>query len=202
MTPETITAIASTCIAAVSAIIAGCALFLTIKQARLAEKQLEHSIKHNNKMLDLTVQHSKLSVKPHLCTWVDETPNRYTAVLRNNGLGPAIIKSWEVRLDGQTVRGIGTAPLQAAFRKLLAKYNPEDQYGFLGPNFMLADKQEQPLLDLHFNKDKKPSSEEMWHQMFPRVAVIIDYESIYGDSFTLNTLDELKNQGIEIPENP
>lgn len=50
-------------------------------------------------------KHNRLSVKPHLCTWThdDDSDKMYKIyfLLSNNGLGPAIIKSFKVYFDGE-----------------------------------------------------------------------------------------------------
>ena len=64
-----------------SAIIAVCALVLTIYQARLARR------------------HNRLSVRPLLSSFVEQVSGpdaRITFSLVNNGLGPALVDSFEV----------------------------------------------------------------------------------------------------------
>jgi hypothetical protein len=50
-----------------------------------------------------TRRHNRLSVKPFLTTWTDSDydENRYGIKLINNGVGPALIKSFTIEVDGK-----------------------------------------------------------------------------------------------------
>lgn len=70
-----------------------CALFLTINQSRATRK------------------HNRLTVKPHLTSFIETKPDTsrqglmvINVTLSNNGLGPAIIKTFEPLLDGTPIK--------------------------------------------------------------------------------------------------
>src|SRR5712672_755633 len=70
----------------VAAIIALCALGLTVYQAGIARR------------------HNRLSVRPSLTSFTHRAVGhdaRFAVTLENNGLGPAVIDSFEVTLGGQ-----------------------------------------------------------------------------------------------------
>src|SRR3989344_2263262 len=78
-----------------SAIIALCALGLSIWQGYLSRG------------------HNRISVRPHLTMWTHKYhgDGLYAADIVNNGIGPAIIKCFSVKLDGKKIEGKETEPI-------------------------------------------------------------------------------------------
>ena len=50
-----------------------------------------------------TRKHNKLTYRPHLTTWqfYNSEKRLYSLTLKNNGLGPALIQSFIVKVDGK-----------------------------------------------------------------------------------------------------
>lgn len=90
-----------------SIIIALCALGISIWQAILTRK------------------HNKLSFKPHLTSWTHKNTQKgfYAIEIINNGLGPAIIESFSVKVDDKRIAGEGTEPIQKALKILFPNYS-------------------------------------------------------------------------------
>ena len=56
----------------------------------------------------LSRKHNKLSVKPHITvSWANFSDAPISFTMCNDGLGPAIIKSYSIEVDGSTVEGQG-----------------------------------------------------------------------------------------------
>src|SRR5664279_1539157 len=68
--------------AACAIIVAICSLGMTIYEARAAR------------------EHDRISVWPRIYQTVSDSANRYVRTVTNVGLGPAIIRSFEVQVDG------------------------------------------------------------------------------------------------------
>lgn len=159
-----------------SAVIALCALALTLWQAAVIRS------------------HNKLSVKPHLETWshTDETNNRYQIDLMNNGIGPALIKSFAIQVDGQTISGEGTEPMDKALKILFPQYSYHSHQAYVVSGYMMSEKENRPLVIIEFFGSQLPKLEEVDHAT-KRARLIIDYESIYGDKDRLDTYESKSN---------
>lgn len=155
-----------------SAVIALCALFLTLWQTVVSRC------------------HNKLSVTPHLMTWThsDEGTNHYQIDLLNNGIGPALIKSFLIQVDNQTINGEGTEPIEKALKILFPHYSYHSHQAYVSDGYMMSEKERRPLVIIQFFGDTLPKSEEVKHAI-KRTRLIIDYESIYGDQDRLDTKD-------------
>jgi hypothetical protein len=153
-----------------SAIIAFCALDLTIWQARI--------MRH----------HNKLSVTPHLTTWSqsDKTSSRYAVELLNNGISPALISSFQIQVDGQPIIGEGAEPIEKALKILFPPYQYTSALSYVFTGYMMGAKESRNLVTVQFYGEKFPPPEEVEHAI-KRTRLLIEYESIYRQKFTLNT---------------
>lgn len=139
-------------------------------------------------------RHNKLSMKPHLTTWYHSDSGvgtvRFQYDLLNNGTGPALVRSFLVFVDGQQMTGEGVEPLKKALKVLFPNYTYKTAASFLGDKYMMAAKERVQLLNVEFVGPTFPNDAEVDHAL-NRARLIIKYESIYGDSQTLDT-DERK----------
>ncbi|NQT57186.1 MAG: hypothetical protein HQ551_13270 [Desulfobacteraceae bacterium] len=154
-----------------SAVIALCAFGLTIWQACI------------------TRRHNKLSVTPHLTTWThsDKAKNIYAVELLNNGIGPALIISFHIQVDGQAIIGEGTEPMEKALRILFPQYQYSSWQSFVSKGYMMSAKEARNLVTIQFHGEKLPRPEEVEHAT-KRARLLIEYKSIYQDKSTLDTL--------------
>ena len=95
-------------------IIALCALLFTIWQGIQVRK------------------HNRLSCRPHLTTWThsEEEKGQYSVELINNGLGPALIEQFLVKVDGKVVPGEGTEPVEKALEILFPNFHYKSHHSF------------------------------------------------------------------------
>lgn len=136
-----------------SAIIAFCALGPTIWQARV--------MRH----------HNKLSVTPHLTTWShsDKTSSRYVVELLNNGIGPALMSSFQIQVDGQSIIGEGAEPIEKALKILLPQYQYASYLSYVSKGYMMDAKESRSLVietPLHTDHqlDQLVGQFERWRQ--------------------------------------
>ena len=153
-----------------SAIIALCAMGLTVWQACITRK------------------HNRLSVTPHLTTWThwDEAKNIYAIELLNNGIGPALINSFQIQVDGRPIIGEGNEPMEKALKILFPQYQYSSWQSFVSKGYMMSAKETRNLVTVQFHAEKLPKREEVEHAT-KRARVLIEYESIYKDKSTLDT---------------
>ncbi len=153
-----------------SAVIALCALFLTVWQTHTTQK------------------HNMLSVTPHLTTWtnMDLAKNTYAIELLNNGIGPALIKSFTIEVDGQAITGDGTTPIEKALAALFPQYEYQSWQSFISKGYMMSAKETRNLLTVQFLGGRAPTPEEI-DNAAKRFRVVINYESIYQKAFTFDT---------------
>lgn len=147
-----------------SSIIALCALALTIWQAYVSR------------------QHNKLSVLPYLTTWShnDVDKGLFSVDILNNGIGPALIKTFQVFVDGHEVKGQDLEVIKKALKILFPNYQYSVYNSYLSEGYMMAPKEIRSLLNILFSQPSLPKPEEIEHAT-KRVRIVISYESIYKE---------------------
>jgi hypothetical protein len=152
-----------------TAVIALCALGLTWWQAAVSRN------------------HNRLSVRPHLTLWrhLDNDNHRYQIDLLNNGIGPAVINSFSVMVDGVEIDGKASEKIEKAVKMLFPNCLYRLESGYVGKNYIMSEKESRVigLLDF-FGKQLTP---QIVHDALNRVDLKIEYESIYGDKDCLDT---------------
>jgi hypothetical protein len=139
-----------------------------------------------------TRRHNRLSVSPRLTTWIDSSENQgeHSVELMNNGIGPAVIKSFELAVDGKDIQGEQEEKIKNAVKIIF----PTEKYtitaGYLGGGYVMAAKESRTLVSLKFLLGSMPSGEE-FKKKLSRTSLKIKFESMYGESF------ELKTEGME-----
>lgn len=161
-----------------SAVIALCALGLTLWQGWI------------------TRQHNRLSVRPHLTTWSqsDKGNHIYAVHLLNNGIGPALIKSFQILVDGQVMIGEGVEPIEKALKILFPQYQYASNQSYLSNGYMMPAKEARDLVVVRFLGDKVPKPEEVEHA-WKRGKLVIKYESVYEEKWTFDTSERLEGLG-------
>jgi hypothetical protein len=150
-------------------IIALCALCVSIWQVR-------QGIKHN-----------RLQVRPHLDTWTETNPQagHYAVMLMNNGLGPAIIENFSIRIDGNDITGIGSEPIEKGLKILFPDKTYTSHQSFVARGYCMAEKEKCQLVIIQF-QTPLPSAEYVTHA-FNRSEVKIVYKSLYEEEFEFST---------------
>jgi hypothetical protein len=156
-----------------SGVIALCALGISIWQGSQARK------------------HNKLSFKPHLTTWTHRNVQKgfYAIELINNGLGPAIIESFVVNVDGKRISGDGTVPIEKALKIVFPNHSYESHHSYVAKGYSMAAKERCTIVAVQFTGPQFPSSEFVEHAL-NRSDLEIAYKSFYEEVFNLSTQKE------------
>ena len=120
-----------------SVMIALCALAYTLWQGKLLQN------------------HNKLSFKPHITSWLHNNleNGKLTIEVANNGLGPAIIESFVVEVDGEVMKGGGTEPIENGLKKLFPDISHHSTQAFMGNGYVIAAKEICTILMISFPED-------------------------------------------------
>lgn len=157
-----------------------CALFLTIQSNRGMK------------------EHNRLSVKPRLTTSTfknlvmdgDTRALKVQVTLSNVGLGPAVVKSWEIFLDGMPAQVDSSEDV----RTLLQRAAPVIQ---LGPtlSYMKLNKGSAlavgATIEIVACTILNPSQDI--NKQLERFTIRVCYESLYEQSFTYDSRDHLES---------
>jgi len=155
-----------------SVIIATCALGVTIW----------HGIQ--------TRRHNRLSVLPHLASWkhFEGSKNHYSVELSNNGVGPALIKTFKIEVDGKPIIGEDSEPIEKALKILFPRLKYDAKHAALSKGYMMTAKEKIQIVDIIFFGDNVPKPEEVNHAI-KRTRLAVSYESIHGESFKFDSND-------------
>ena len=154
-----------------SVVISICALLLTVYQAWATRK------------------HNRLSVQPRLATQLqiehdvtEERVIRVIATLSNSGLGPAIIKSFEILVNDKPYVINEHSEIESLVARNVSGHIVELRTGFLRKNHTFSKDATTELLNLNIRNATESTSEEM--KMF---HIRVNYESAYGESFSYDS---------------
>lgn len=154
-----------------------CALFLTISQAMATRK------------------HNRLTVRPHLATYTDNSadPERKNVRIikvgiRNSGLGPAIIKTFEPLLDGKPLKADEPDDLFPVVEKTIPAHLMGDECHItvLRPGHVLAKDEVVPIVNLVVVPTISDDPAVL-KAALNRFHIRIGYESGYGESFVYDS---------------
>ena len=148
-----------------SVVISICALLLTMYQAWATRK------------------HNRLSVQPRLSTQIErdvteERVIRVIATLSNSGLGPAIIKSFEILVNVKPSLINEQSEIESLVTRNVSGHIVELRTGFFRKNHTFSKDATTELLNLKIRNATESTLEEI--KMF---HLRVNYESAYGESF-------------------
>jgi len=156
-----------------TAVIALCALGLSIWQGVLARK------------------HNRLSFRPHLTTWThsDAEKGVYVFEIINNGIGPAIIEEFSIKVDGKLISGEGAESIEKALKITIPNLPYKAQQSYLGTGYVMAAKERCTVFAVQFSGQPLPSK-DLVEYAFNRGDLEISYKSFYGERFPFSTQEE------------
>ena len=112
----------------------------------------------------------------------------YIIPLINNGLGPALIKSFAIKVDGRLVSGEGTDAIDKALKIMFPNEKIYAEYSSLGKNYAMSPKDSCKVVTVEFLADNPPSSECV-EQAMNRTDLEVEYESFHSEKFSFSTVD-------------
>ncbi len=134
--------------------------------------------------LYLTRRHNKLSVRPHIIVRTDHTQYSYKIELRNNGLGPALIKQVDWHLLSNKI--VSEDPDK--FRDKVFEHIPiiSDErvlITIIKEDVSLLPGQNIPLFELDTTDLVVNEINEILNEFVRHLRFKIKYESFYGEEF-------------------
>lgn len=141
-------------------------------------------------------KYHKISYRPQLSTWylANEETREYELILMNNGLGPALIKSLRVKIDGGYLESgdedLISKMLQELFPGMLGKV----RIGFINYEHLMSEKEKIVLFKFTLDELCDLDSNDVQRRT-ERASLEIEYHSFYGERFVYNTDNHIKKSG-------
>ncbi len=128
--------------------------------------------------------HNKLSVRPHLTTWIntDAEKGYYTIELINNGIGPALVEEFLLKVDGKIISGQGSEPIEKVLKIILPNLKYTSLHGYVSRGYSMTAKEKIIIVAIQFLKQHFPPLEFM-NDAFNRASLDIYYKSFYKEPF-------------------
>ena len=147
-----------------------------------------------------TRRHNRLSFRPHLTTWSNRDAEKgfYRIELINNGIGPALIEEFLVKVDGKVISGQGPEPIEKGLKIIFPNLEYKLRHGYVAKGYSMPAKEKVIIVEIQFPKRPLPSLEFM-ERASNRMSLDIPYKSFYGEQFHFHfpTQDEKSNKQIQ-----
>jgi len=140
---------------------------------------------YSRKQVQMHETHNRLMATPHLSGWthIDSDENIYGYTLENAGIGPAVITNIKLEVDGEVVEGIGSELIERAADIALPYLKTHSFEMFVVGEFIPAGK----LFDIYKATSPDVSAEEIRLRFEERIKLTIQYESIFGETYTFDS---------------
>jgi hypothetical protein len=113
----------------------------------------------------------------------------------NNGLGPALIEKFILKVNGKIIPGERTEPIEKALKILFPNHNYDSEQFFVSKGYSMAAKDKCTIVAIQFTNPPFPNREFVEHEM-NRGDIEISYKSFYNETFRLSTEEERPNKRI------
>ena len=116
----------------------------------------------------------------------------------NNGIGPALIEEFLVKVDGKIISGQGTETIEKVLKILFPSLGHTSHNGYFGKGCSMAAKEKLIIIEIQLLQQPFPSLEFM-DLASNRVSLDIPYKSFYGEQFHFHfpTQNEKSNKQIQ-----
>ena len=133
--------------------------------------------------------HNRLSVKPHLSyeMFNVRTDMGFGINICNKGIGPAIIKKFQIFIDNTEIISETNQIWLKALQVMNCNYK-FIQVDSLGKDTSISAGEKLPLLTI--DEDVNKEQEELFQNALIRLDISIQYESIYKQKFTAKLKDQ------------
>jgi len=106
----------------------------------------------------------------------------YEYELVNNGLGPAIIENFIVKVDDDVIPGKGVDKIEKALKVIFSEFNYISHSAYIAAEYSMAAKEKVAIVSVQFTDKPFPSKDTVVN-LFNRVDFYIDYKSFYEEHF-------------------
>jgi len=148
---------------------------------------------------NITEEHNRLSVKPilQLTPMVEGDNKRNGLYLSNVGLGPAIIKKFEVRTKNHNISGFESNKWDLVLRAVNLRADCFAT-GWPTDNATVKADDEIPLLSITNSDNRDRCLPEMIGLVGgEEIHVTVTYQSIYGDTYVEHATTAIRSQTVE-----
>jgi hypothetical protein len=111
---------------------------------------------------------------------------RITFSLANSGLGPALIDSFEVTVDGTPVNIRASDAVTRVLTQLLGQPPRTFSVGHLGAASTLRKDETRELFDVHFSS-LTPAEFEGLSARLNRIRLVVKYHSLYNERYVFDS---------------
>lgn len=131
-------------------------------------------------------KHNELSMRPQLClqNQISSDDNSIAVSTVNNGLGPAMIREFELFLDDEPIEQKGVDQVFVITQEVFKNQRHSLSAGHLDIGSLVPVHQSCELFKVDFVLTIDVV--EVWFRMKGRIKVVVKYESLYGEKFELN----------------
>lgn len=155
-------------------IIAVCALVFTAYQAYLSRR------------------HNRLSIIPKLTTSTvgksEESIGSMAVILANNGLGPAVINTYLVELDGIPQEFNDSSEVLVFMKELVGNIGVDSTVTLLNSGHIIAAGESTKVMFISF-VDNEGKGSEYVDNLMNRFSLRVSYSSIYGEKFEYHSIE-------------
>src|SRR3990167_560763 len=108
-----------------------------------------------------TRKHNKLSVRPHLTAWVkrDAVKRFYSIELINNGIGPALIEEFLIKVDDKVIAGKGIEQINKVWDMIFPNFRFNHVCNLITKGDCIAAKEKVVFMEIHFLQEPFPTFE-------------------------------------------
>lgn len=146
-------------------------------------------------------KHNRLSFRPHLTTWShsDAEKGFYAVELINNGIGPAVIDEFVIKVDEKRISGEGVEPLEKALKIIFPNLSYQAHHSYVARGYSMAPKERCTVVAIQFTGHQHPPKEFVEHAI-NRGDMEIAYKSFYEERFWFSTKDEKFNKPLRLTQ--
>lgn len=140
-----------------------------------------------------TWRHNRLSVKPHLVTWSNQDDGdgffKVRFLLLNNGLGPAILESFDIYFNGQKIgNNLDRVNLAKNLENTLKQQSGIVRHTIstFGLKFPMPSGYKETLLEIHVPMSMQ-LNKKSYQDFLDKFDAEFVYKSMYGQRFLYHT---------------
>lgn len=133
-----------------------------------------------------TRKHNRLSVRPILCTWKNINTTSFSFIIKNSGIGPAIIKDVTIFLNDKKIEGNDEAIIHEIIENIFSDYPHQCDASLFSAGYVFAINEQVEIANVKFTTLKSPSKDEI-NQKLSQVRLVVNYESAYQKKVKLDT---------------
>lgn len=146
-----------------------------------------------------TRKHNRLMVTPHLClstnTSQSDSEYEFEALIKNNGIGPAIIKAFKLYINDKELSVPEIDDLRFKIQDLLQRTINGFSFIVFNIDYVVSEKDEELFLYFSIPIKLNTNVNEFKDQL-NKIDLYIEYQSMYGQTYTFDSRIQRKKLGM------